>query len=188
MRYALALLFALTACAAEPVLLPDASTPDAGPCGGACGAGTVCVGGACVVVDAGAPDAVAADSGAVIDVGEDRPAVDAGALDAVTVDAGGMDVASDALDAGGAVDVQWPALPDGSYAWDVAACERCRVAHGECTCTNGRAVYTCVAEYAECDGDFRTGCEAHITEDRANCGRCGSACVSVLVCRNGRCQ
>lgn len=188
MRYALALALCALSCAAEPVLLPDASTPDAGPCGGACGAGTVCVGGACVVVDAGAPDAVAADSGAVIDVGEDRPAVDAGALDAVTVDAGGMDVASDALDAGGAVDVQWPALPDGSYAWDVAACERCRVAHATCTCTNGRAVYTCVAEYAECDGDFRTGCEAHITEDRANCGRCGSACVSVLVCRNGRCQ
>ena len=73
MRYALALLFALTACAAEPVLLPDASTPDAGPCGGACGAGTVCVGGACVVVDAGAPDAVAADSGAVIDVAKTGP-------------------------------------------------------------------------------------------------------------------
>ena len=77
-------------CAADLVPLPDASPPaDTGPCGGACGAGTVCQSGACVAVDAGAP--------------EDRPAVvDLGAEDAGT-DAGAMDVPR-AVDTGGAVD------------------------------------------------------------------------------------
>jgi hypothetical protein len=132
---------------------------------------------------------VAADSGAVIDVGEDRPAVDAGELDAGPMDAGGVDVGADAgVDVGNVVDVQWPALPDGSYAWDVAACERCGVAHATCTCTNGRAVYTCIAEYGECDGDYRNGCEARLTEDEANCGRCGAVCVSGLFCVDGRCR
>ena len=80
----------LAACAADPVLLPDA-----GPCSSACGAGTVCSGGACVAVDAGS-DAGFVDLGAP----EDRPQpVDLGAEDAGT-DAGAMDVPQ-AVDAGG---------------------------------------------------------------------------------------
>ena len=79
----------LCACSADPVLLPDA-----GPCSSACGAGTVCSGGACVAVDAGS----------VVDVGapgEDRP---------VAVDLGGpVDAGSPAdvgvMDSGSAVDV-----------------------------------------------------------------------------------
>lgn len=75
MRFALALALCTLACAAEPVLLPDASPADAGPCSGACGPGTVCGGGACVAVDAG--------------TAEDRPA----AIDLGTPDAGSpMDV------------------------------------------------------------------------------------------------
>lgn len=52
MRHLFALCLALAACAADPVLLPDS-----GPCSSACGAGTVCQGGSCVAVDAGALDA-----------------------------------------------------------------------------------------------------------------------------------
>ena len=84
----------LAACAADPVLLPDA-----GPCSSACGAGTVCVSGACVAVDAGT------DAGTV-DVGgaEDRPSpVDLGTPD-TGVDAGSpMDV-QQVVDAGAPVD------------------------------------------------------------------------------------
>lgn len=80
MRLPFVLALLLSACAADPVLLPDA-----GPCSSACGAGTVCSGGACVAVDAGGVDAVA-----VGDQGVDAPpATDAGAfLDALppTVD------------------------------------------------------------------------------------------------------
>lgn len=79
----------LCACAADPVLLPDS-----GPCSSACGAGTVCSGGACVAVDAGA-----LDSGSQVDAGapgEDRPiVVDLGAPD-VGFDAGPADSGSDA--------------------------------------------------------------------------------------------
>lgn len=57
MRRALPLLFALAACSADPVLLPDAAPADAGLCGGLCGAGTVCEDGRCVTVDGGAADA-----------------------------------------------------------------------------------------------------------------------------------
>ena len=79
MRYALLLAALALACAADPVLLPDASPPaDAGPCGGACGAGTVCEGGACVAVDAGAVDAPQGDAGGGADV-VDVTAVDMGA-------------------------------------------------------------------------------------------------------------
>lgn len=90
----LALSFALAACAAEPVLLPDASTPDAGPCGGACGAGTSCVSGACVVVDAGAldtgspADATGDDRVALPDFGPRDTGIDVGPMDAGVVDAG----------------------------------------------------------------------------------------------------
>lgn len=88
----LAALLALS-CAADPVLLPDA-----GPCSSACGAGTVCINGACVAVDAGS------DAGGTIDLGapEDRPQV----VDLGVADAGGdagMDV-QQVVDAGGAVD------------------------------------------------------------------------------------
>lgn len=101
MRHLFALALALTACAADPVLLPDS-----GPCSSACGAGTVCSGGACVAVDGGSP----------VDVGEDRPAVvdlgspvDAGA----SVDVGAMDTGADAGRDVSAVDTYGACLANG---------------------------------------------------------------------------
>jgi len=82
---------ALAACAADPVLLPDS-----GPCSSACGAGTVCSGGACVAVDGGVAldtgwpwaDAVGDDRMALPDFGPRDTGVDAGSVDTGTVDAG----------------------------------------------------------------------------------------------------
>lgn len=86
MRLPLALALLLCACAADPVLLPDA-----GPCSSACGAGTVCSGGACVAVDGGSVDALQ------VDVGEDRPVVvDLGSPVGVGFDAGPVDAGTDA--------------------------------------------------------------------------------------------
>ena len=204
MRYAL-LLLALCAlsCAAEPVLLPDASPPaDAGPCGGACGAGTVCSGGACVAVNAGSPvDAGALDAGPV-DAGEDRPGAvdvgaDTGALDAASdappVDLGAPDAgadgglhdAADAPDTGcgadlssdlancGACGLRCPAPPPGA----TIACVRgtCRIQ--TVVCTEG---------IANCDGLDDNGCEVDLTTS-ANCGACGRRC-DAGTCIDGRCQ
>lgn len=82
MRYPLAALFVALGCAADPVLLPDA-----GPCNGSCGAGTVCVAGACVSVDGGAVDVGGTDAGGGVDV--QQQVMDTGRVD-VGSDAGAM--------------------------------------------------------------------------------------------------
>ena len=197
MRYALALLFALTACAAEPVLLPDASTPDAGPCGGACGAGTVCVGGACVVVDAGRADAGALDVGAVdsgspVDVGEDRPApVDVG-TDSGAADTGDADAGADAS----------PALDDGCA--DLTTASNCGVCGRSCTaaeqCGAVPGGHMCVPRCPALRPDWCStarsstntavyGICTDLATDNANCGRCyGERCVNgVRHCERGVC-
>lgn len=89
MRVLFALCLALAACSADPVLLPDA-----GPCSSACGAGTVCMAGACVAVDGGALDAVAVGDGGVdVPAIVDQPA----AMDAPVAvgDAGPADTGAD---------------------------------------------------------------------------------------------
>jgi len=182
MRYALLFALCTLACAAEPVLLPDASTPDAGPCGGACGAGTVCVSGACVAVDAGSPvDAGALDAGTV-DAGEDRPGVvDVGA------EAGPIDAGSDVpLDAG-----PMDALPTGCTSITAGNC--CGVAcptpaHGVAACLGGRCgVANCEANYGDCDGDPANGCETDTRATTAHCGACGAACSAGRDCVDGAC-
>lgn len=177
MRYALLLAALALACAADPVLLPDASPPaDAGPCGGACGAGTVCEGGACVAVDAGAVDA-----GGGVD-----------AVDVVAVDAGTPDAESDggAVDAG--VDVgPADALPAGCASTTAGNC--CGVAcpapaHGVAFCGGGRCgVESCEAGWGNCDGNAANGCETDTTTSAAHCGGCGAPCAATLSCVAGAC-
>ena len=199
MRYALLLALCALSCAAEPVLLPDASTPDAGPCGGACGAGTSCVAGACVVDDAGAPDAGEADSGAAVDVGEDRPVVDAGALDAGPVDAGGadaVDVPAPPMDTG-------PVFPDagciratqcGAGCFDLTTAAHCGACGVACNASQvcgvadgGRA---CVSRCTGLTPDWcwrgtaaggatRENFCTNLASDNLNCGGCaGDRCTN----------
>ena len=158
MRYALAALL-LAACAANPTVMPDAA-----PCGGVCGAGTACVSGACVPVDAGAPDAPALDSGEDVadvvtaaDVALDVVALDVVALDVVALDVAALDVvaldvASDAGFDSGAADVASDAGFDAG-APDVPL------------------DVPCVAPRAMCSN----GCRS-ISVDTTNCGACGVAC------------
>lgn len=137
------LAFALAACAADPVLLPDS-----GPCSSACGAGTVCVAGACVAIDAGALDAAPGDVGQAID---DRVALpDFGPRD-TGADAGTASPADVGVDAGAVDAGRCPlgprAMCDGRYI-DLVSGERDGgVVHfcGACniTCAEGEVCDAC---------------------------------------------
>lgn len=159
MRPLILLCLALAACAADPVLLPDA-----GPCSSACGAGTTCVAGACVAIDAGGADVP------VVDVGEDRPALpDAGPQDAGADVLAAADAAEDRpapmdvadapqTDVGveaGAADVPGD---DGIFRWDRTAPQDdagrllCGASHGQ-ACTTNADCARCIPGIWCCAGD-----------------------------------
>jgi len=57
------------------------------------------------------------------------------------------------------------------------------------TCVDGACARTCDAGYANCDGDWLTGCEVRLEDDLANCGACGAACGGAdTLCVRGMCQ
>ncbi len=180
-----AALLLLAACSAEPAApSPDAEAsdaPDAAPCGGTCGAGTVCELGRCVAVigpDA-SPDATA----------------EAGA------DAAGPDAPPDAPEAtsgDAAPESSVPVCPAGlvlcgaacvDTATDFANCGACGQRcsgnperHQPNACEAGRCVARCELNWGDCDMNLGTnGCEGSLTRV-TNCGRCGVDCG-----RNGAC-
>ena len=60
------------------------------------------------------------------------------------------------------------------------------------SCHNGECVIdACFDGYADCDGDYLTGCETVIDHDAENCGACGNVCPGVTggsaVCLSGLC-
>ena len=149
-----ALCLVLAACSADPVLLPDA-----GPCSSACGAGTVCSGGACVAVDGGGTDVVA-----VADAGVDAPVI----VDRLTPMDAPVAVADAGVDSGGAdagtADVGAPRDVDPRQS------EVCR---GVTTTCDGRTVNV---QGGEVDGG-RT----------YHCGACGVTCAVGEFCVNCVC-
>ena len=158
MRYPLAALFVALGCAADPVLLPDA-----GPCNGSCGAGTVCVAGACVSVDGGAvdvggTDAQEADAGPDV-VAPDRPAPD---VPAAVADAG--------MDAGSADAVAVDVGADVPGDVDLRTTEACQAVTAVC---DGRGVDV---QRGERDGGRYF-----------NCGGCGRTCAAGEFCLNCNC-
>ena len=175
MRFALLLALASLACAADPVLLPDA-----GPCSSACGAGTVCQSGACVAVDGGElsdaacpfPDAqVPCMCGSVVGFRVcqvDRtyttclcsfPPPDAGA------------------DAGSAMDV-----PGTDAAEDRPAADVPPDTYGACV-ANG--IRTCDGRNVDIQGGERDGGPGSVRV--YHCGGCGITCAAGEVCDLCRC-
>ena len=179
MRALLCLTLFTLGCYSAPLPTPADDVTDGGPCGGACGAGTVCVAGACAVADAGARDAGIA----ALDV----PAVDLGGPVDAGVDAG-VDVP--AVDVGvdtGPAD----ALPAGCVSTTPGNC--CGVAcpapaNGTALCGGGRCgIASCAANYGDCDGNTANGCETDTRRSAANCGACGAACTTGRACVAGAC-
>jgi hypothetical protein len=54
-------------------------------------------------------------------------------------------------------------------------------------CVDGQCVYTCLANFDDCDGDPATGCETHTDTDAAHCGGCDQPCGDGQLCQAGRC-
>lgn len=59
------------------------------------------------------------------------------------------------------------------------------------SCVGGKCVPTCAAQFGDCDGDPRNGCETALGSDTDNCGKCGSKCgaqhTTNTKCSSGQC-
>ncbi len=57
------------------------------------------------------------------------------------------------------------------------------------TCSASACAITgCAAGYADCNGVYADGCEAHLTVDNNNCGQCGKPCINGQMCVNSACS
>ncbi|NMB74434.1 MAG: S8 family serine peptidase [Myxococcales bacterium] len=76
-----------------------------------------------------------------------------------------------------------------SDAQNCGACgTSCALAHAVSACDASACVITrCEADFGNCDGQTANGCEADLTSDEANCGRCGIECGNGQECREKNC-
>lgn len=75
---------------------------------------------------------------------------------------------------------------------DADNCGRCGTActldNADSTCSAGKCeISLCTSDFADCDKNATTGCEADLTSD-ATCGGCNTKCVGQKHCCNGACQ
>lgn len=65
----------------------------------------------------------------------------------------------------------------------------CAAANATPGCTNGKCgIMACNQGYADCDVNPDTGCEAALTSDPMNCGKCGNKCpMNAPACSNSAC-
>ncbi|MBK6533187.1 MAG: hypothetical protein IPF99_27475 [Deltaproteobacteria bacterium] len=74
----------------------------------------------------------------------------------------------------------------------VSNCGACGVAcparpGATAACTAGACRSSCIAGFADCDGNPTNGCEVDTRTSSTNCGGCGTACPSGRVCAGGTC-
>jgi hypothetical protein len=69
------------------------------------------------------------------------------------------------------------------------ACGRaCVLPNATAGCRGGSCVVaSCNSGFGDCDGAPVNGCEANLSNDAANCGRCGNACRPGETCASGSC-
>ena len=68
------------------------------------------------------------------------------------------------------------------------ACAACNVPRGTAGCSEGRCVVrSCDEGRGDCNGLAADGCEAGLTSELTNCGKCANACRDGAVCSNSSC-
>ena len=186
MRFAL-LLILLTACGSQETAQTP-PTPDTGvdvfvapdvQCGGACGPGTVCEQGRCVVADAGVVDAPTDDraataSGAPQDAAEDRPVT----VD-VLVDTGPTCPTGETLCAGRCANTMTDRDNCGGCDMHCGTGDPSR--HLVFFCASGRCTSGCESHWGDCDRMLPNGCETTLRRE-GNCGTCGTMCTRSQSC------
>jgi len=65
---------------------------------------------------------------------------------------------------------------------------KCPSVNGTSRCTYGAcSPIVCVSGYGNCDGNPANGCEANLSADPSNCGKCGMLCPAGQSCLMGAC-
>jgi hypothetical protein len=69
--------------------------------------------------------------------------------------------------------------------------QRCVVANGVGKCEAGACkLDTCAANFADCDGEYKNGCEVDLRSDESHCGTCDKTCElagTKVVCEASKC-
>jgi len=64
-------------------------------------------------------------------------------------------------------------------------------ANANIACSNGKCTFTCKSGYLDCNNNAADGCEASISTDINNCGKCGNKCSYAnanALCQNSQCS
>lgn len=59
-------------------------------------------------------------------------------------------------------------------------------ANATASCGGGRCIYTCGADFEDCDSSTANGCEANLLSNSSHCGECGNDCGTGS-CESGTC-
>ena len=200
---------------ADATHIADAADAPTDPCGGLCGAGTVCAEGRCVAFDAGVDALVDAfrpvDAvDAVEDRGSDAPTDTGCPANADRLPSGGCacvigfrlcgaecrNLDADPANCGACGTVCAGACVSGRCAAVCASMTpgnccgvACDFAHATGVCTAGVCTLgACAAGFGNCDGVAVNGCETNLTTSAANCGACGAPCAAGRSCIASACD
>lgn len=130
------------------------------------------------------------DGGASVDVQFDSSVADIVLPDVSADVVDVLDALDGSIDAGDhPTPTDVPGEADGAgdaVAADVG-CPVCKASNAVATCIAGTCrVDRCINGFADCNGNFRDGCEVAL-DSAANCGMCGVSCGANGICAAGRC-